>query len=75
MEDKHIRILMVEDEPDYHAIIRMVLTKEMGDLFDLERADTLKTALESLVSREFDVVLLDLSLPDSRGLDTFIDKS
>ena len=73
MEDKHIRILMVEDEPDYHAIIRMVLTKEVGDLFDLERADTLKTALESLVSREFDVVLLDLSLPDSRGLDTFID--
>jgi len=38
MEDKHIRILMVEDEPDYHAIIRMVLTKEVGDLFELMRS-------------------------------------
>jgi signal transduction histidine kinase len=73
MNGKRINILMIEDDPDYFMIIQMMLTKEMGDLFDLERAGTLKTGLNRLVAEEFDVVLLDLSLPDSWGLDTFIE--
>ena len=41
-------------------------------MFDLERADRLSTGLEQLDHGGIDVALLDLSLPDSQGFDTFI---
>lgn len=71
MDDERIKILLIEDDPDYAQIIEMMLIKEMGNLFDLECAQLLKAGLERLAEGETDVVLLDLSLPDSMGLDTF----
>src|SRR4029077_2801378 len=39
--------------------------------FVIERGTTLRAAIALLGSREIDVILLDLNLPDSRGLETF----
>src|SRR2546428_544018 len=40
--------------------------------FDLERTDRLSAALGRIARETFDLILLDLTLPDSWGLDTFV---
>ncbi len=66
------RILLIEDNPDYSQLIRIMLSKETDTAFDVECADLLQAGLERLAADGIDLVLLDLSLPDSRALDTFI---
>ncbi len=63
------RLLVVEDNPGDFTLIRHHLAEEAG-AFHLIRAETLEQALDLLGHMEFDAVLLDVSLPDSRGLDT-----
>jgi PAS domain S-box-containing protein len=65
------KVLLIEDNPGDARLIREMLVKERGAPFDLERADCLSTGLERLAAGGIDVALLDLSLPDSRGFDTF----
>ena len=71
MNDKSIKSLLVEDNPGDARLIREMLTEERNILFDLECVDRLSTGLEYLAARDIDVVMLDLSLPDSWGFDTF----
>ena len=65
-----IKVLLVEDNPGDARIIIESLREASSD-FDLQRVDHLKAALERLGHAAVDVVLLDLGLPDSQGLDTF----
>ncbi|MGA9351794.1 MAG: response regulator [Anaerolineae bacterium] len=65
-----MRVLLIEDNEDDALIIREMLVKAKGAPFDLEWADRLSTGLERLAEGGIDVVLLDLGLPDSRGLET-----
>src|SRR5207249_2569499 len=51
--------------------IEMMIAESDRKLFTLEHADRLATGLERLAAGEFSLVLLDLSLPDSHGLNTF----
>ena len=72
-----IRVLLVEDNPGDARLIQEALddagaTSSNTPVFDLERADKLSTGLEHLDKGGIDVALLDLSLPDSHGFDTFI---
>lgn len=63
-------LLLVEDtEPDAR-LVRETLADAPGPRFQIEHVRTLEEASRSLALRAFDVVLLDLSLPDSRGLGT-----
>lgn len=63
---------MVDDDPESFLLMGLRLNEACGaDLrFTLESAETLGKGLELLASRPYDVLLLDLNLPDSRGLDT-----
>jgi len=72
MDDKPIQVLLIEDDPEYSHLVREMLAVVGGAPFDLECADRLSTGLERLAAGDIDVVLLDLLLPDSWGLDTFI---
>jgi len=65
-----IRVLLIEDNPGDARLIQEML-KEAGSRFDFKWADRLSTGLERLVEEVFDVLLLDLGLPDSQGIDTF----
>jgi len=65
------RILLVEDNDLDAVSVRRFLAQAGRDEFVVIRATTLKEALELLSGDEFDVVLLDLNLPDSVGIDTF----
>lgn len=66
-----IRILLVQDNPNYAAAVRKQLTKEKNAAFDLNSVTGLRAALEALAAAAPDIVLAELSLPDSRGLATF----
>lgn len=69
-----MRILMVEDNPGDARLLREHLVGDRSDIevFQLVHVDRLAPALESLDKACFDVVLLDLSLPDSQGISTLI---
>lgn len=67
-----VHILLVEDNPqDVHLIYESV-ARAPSARFTWENVTRLEEAKELLRREPFDVVLLDLSLPDSQGLDTFI---
>ncbi|MEO8484457.1 MAG: response regulator [Acidobacteriota bacterium] len=67
-----IRVLLVEDDPDYAAIVEQWLdVAGAGRKMALIRLDSLATAKTRLAEGDIDVVLLDLNLPDSRGIETF----
>ena len=70
MSDKHTKILLIEDNPAYTRLIQKKLAVSSQAECQIECADHLSTGLEHLVKGEIDVVLLDLGLPDSQGLDT-----
>jgi len=65
-----VRILLIEDNPGDVRLIWEMLTEAKGTQFSLESTDRLTEGLERLARGGIDVVLLDLSLPDSSGLDT-----
>jgi diguanylate cyclase (GGDEF)-like protein len=70
MENGRIRVLLIEDNPGDARLIREALSEASGAGFDLTWVDSLAKALECLAVNETDAILLDLSLPDSTGLET-----
>lgn len=71
MDTKVIKVLLIEDNPDDVFFLRMVLRKLDGTSFQLDSASCLEKGLFMLEDGEPDVILLDLTLPDSSGLETF----
>ena len=71
MAEKRIRILLVEDDPDDVWVMRNLLGDRWDEPFDLVQVELLSAAVERCEEDRFDVILLDLSLPDSHGLETF----
>lgn len=71
MEDKLIKVLIIEDNPEDLRLIKEMLKEVKYPLFELHHSVRLNDGLKCLIRNGFDVLLLDLSLPDSMGLDTF----
>ena len=72
MSGAQTNILLIEDNPADARLIQETLAAPGGAAMDLWWAERLSTGLKQLAETEIDVVLLDLSLPDSQGLDTFL---
>ena len=72
MLDYPCRVLLVEDEPDDVDIVKTMLQNSRSAFFrrgfELACAETLFEAKQILSAREFEVILLDLMLPDSRNM-------
>lgn len=67
------KVLFVEDDLEYAGIIRRRLSEATNPCFFIEHVTSLQSAFERLEKKErFDVVLLDLFLPDSQRLVTFL---
>jgi PAS domain S-box-containing protein len=66
-----IRVLLVEDNAGDARLILELLREAAAHEFDLEQVDRLEPALERLSRVGVDIVLLDLGLPDSQGIETF----
>ena len=67
---KAIRLLLVESDPADAASFERTLQAGGRHVFAVSRATTLDAAQREVAKAPFDVVVLDLDLPDSRGLDT-----
>jgi diguanylate cyclase (GGDEF)-like protein len=65
------KVLLIEDNPGDARLIREMLAEEPEAPFALHCAERLAHGLEQLSAGETVLVLLDLSLPDSFGLETF----
>ena len=67
-----ISLLLVEDNNGDARIVEDALKESSRVKFRQERVDRLTAAITLLSRETFDVILLDLTLPDSYGLDTFM---
>lgn len=67
-----MQILLIEDDPEYAYLIQEMLAAAWRVPFDMKHADQLSTGRAQLHAGAFDLILLDLSLPDSDGVDTFV---
>ncbi len=72
MANKPINVLFIEDNPGDARLIQEMLADADGARFKLECADRLSAGLGRLGKGGIDCVLLDLTLPDSTELDTFV---
>ncbi len=67
-----IRLLLIDDDPLDERQLREQLGAAAGVRFEIETTDRLDGGLERLRTGRFDLVLLDLSLPDSEGSETIV---
>jgi PAS domain S-box-containing protein len=70
MNPDRIRLLMIEDCPADARLIRIMLEESAAPTTQCRWVDNLTEGIELLRTSTFDVVLLDLGLPETTGLDT-----
>ncbi len=66
-----VNVLQIEDSPTVVQLTRSMLAEANGATIELESGESLSEGIQRVARGGFDVVLLDLILPDSQGLDTF----
>ena len=71
MADDRINVLLVENSPMAAAMVQGMLAEERSVPIDVECAACLSECLKRLTLQGIDLLLLDLTLPDSQGLETF----
>jgi DNA-binding response OmpR family regulator len=67
-----IRLLFVEDNPVDALSLKKALEQTKGAKFAISHVETLAEAKKGLEKEDFHVVVLDLGLPDSQGIETFV---
>ncbi|MBD2490556.1 response regulator [Aulosira sp. FACHB-615] len=72
MAGELIKVLLVEDNPGDVFLLQELLKEVKTAQVDLRPVEELSAALNLLAQDSFDVMLLDLSLPDSQGISTFL---
>ena len=71
MNSDKIQILMVDDDPGAFRLLNLILTESPQPInFVVESTGTLADAIKLLAERSFDLIMLDLGLPDSTGVQT-----
>ncbi|MGH7864559.1 MAG: ATP-binding protein, partial [Candidatus Binataceae bacterium] len=70
MAANQIPVLLIEDNPGDARLVRAALVEGGAELFDVTWCKRVSEALEALDKKSFDVILLDLSLPDCPSAET-----
>ena len=69
MSAQALKVLQIEDNAGDARLVRELLREVAADLVDLDRAERLSEGLQKLRVAAYDLVLLDLDLPDAQGVD------
>ena len=70
--DKIIKILLFEDNPGDAGLIEEMVNDSINYSYGLKIAETLEDGMNLLKNDSYDIILLDLGLPDSDGINTFL---
>ncbi|MCH8020275.1 EAL domain-containing protein [candidate division KSB1 bacterium] len=70
MLNEPIKILLVEDDLFYEDYLSEIFAEETEISYELNHVVRIKDCVEHLEQDNFDVILIDLNLPDCTGLDT-----
>lgn len=71
-EQKRLKMLVVEDNPGDYALLTEYLRMSQLPPGEIIHAESINAAASLIKKNEFDIALLDLSLPDSSGIDSVI---
>jgi len=72
LNEEKIRVLLIEDNPGDARLLKETFARVYSPLFEITHVDCLNVGLQHLVRENFDVVFLDLSLPDASGIETLM---
>ena len=67
--NRHLRVLLIEDDKDDYVFIRNLLPEAGSTKFDLDWVETYEAGLEAICRSEHDVILLDYRLGERNGLE------
>ncbi len=67
---QELKVLLLEDNPGDAFLMKFYLGESTSPVFNVAHAETVKAALELLAEGPFDIILSDMNLPDSFGVDT-----
>lgn len=70
MPTDKLKVLVIEDSPSDLRLLKEALKPHMKNEFDLASESCLEGGLQRVTSEEIDLILLDLFLPESSGLET-----
>ena len=71
MHNGYIKTLLFEDDPGDFALLREYIAEDKSANIKLENVQRLEDGLKLLSENKFDIILVDLSLQDSHGFETF----
>jgi sigma-B regulation protein RsbU (phosphoserine phosphatase) len=66
-----LKVLLIEDNPLDARLIQIMVAEAGAGMFQVDRVDRVSSGVQRLAHGDIELVLLDLSLPDSHGLTTF----
>ncbi|MFN8323653.1 MAG: response regulator [Chitinophagales bacterium] len=70
MAAQELKVLLIEDNPGDAFLIKFYLGESAAPIFHVSHAETVKAGLQLLAENKFDIILSDMNLPDSFGMDT-----
>ncbi len=70
MAEQELKVLLLEDNPGDAFLIKFYLGESSSPVFQVSHAENLKTALDFLGENKYDIIISDMNLPDSFGVDT-----
>jgi signal transduction histidine kinase len=70
-QNSKLKVLLIEDNPADARLVQEILHDVGSSAIHVQCADRLSAGLQCIADGSIDAVLLDLSLPDSQGFDTF----
>jgi diguanylate cyclase (GGDEF)-like protein/PAS domain S-box-containing protein len=71
LNDSALHLLLIEDDSSEARLIEAALARKGGKPYRIERATCLSEALGALAKSAFEIILLDLGLPDGQGITVF----
>ncbi|MCK5230469.1 MAG: response regulator [Desulfobulbaceae bacterium] len=69
-QDRSFTIIIIEDSRFQAEFLKQLLTETAEGLYEIDCAGRLNEGLRLISDRQYDLLILDLNLPDSKGLET-----